>query len=111
MAKTITIDGVEYVEKGTVLPTIDVETAPYIIGAKYLIRTVTHTYTGKLVWVGEKELVLDTCAWIADSGLWADAVATGSLDEVEPMGDGKVIGRGAIVDASIISWELPTQQK
>ena len=109
--KTINIDGVEYVERGAELPVMDATTAPYIIGAKYLIRTVTHTYTGKLIWVGEKELVLDTCAWIADSGRWSDAVLNGSLDEVEPMGDGKVIGRGAIVDASIINWELPTKQK
>jgi hypothetical protein len=109
--KTITVDGIEYVEKGTELPVMDAVTAPYIIGANYLIRTVTHTYTGKLVWVGEKELVLDTCAWIADSGRWMSAVSNGTLDEIEPMGDGKVIGRGAIVDASVVTWELPTSQK
>ena len=109
--KTITVDGVEYVEKGTELPVVDVETAPYSIGSNYLIRTVTHTYTGKLIWVGEKELVLDTCAWIADSGRWEHAVKNGTFDEVEPMGDGKVIGRGTLVDASKVDWKLPTEQK
>lgn len=109
--KTITVDGVEYVEKGSKLPEISKDTAPYEVGAKYLIRTVTHTYTGKLVWVGDKELVLDTCAWIAESGRWEQAVKNGDFNEVEPMGDGKVIGRGAIVDASKVTWELPTEQK
>ena len=86
--------------------------APYTIGANYLIRTVTHTYTGKLIWVGDKELVLDTCAWIADSGRWAGAVANATFEEVEPMGDGSVIiGRGAIVDATEGTWDLPTKQK
>lgn len=69
------------------------------------------SYTGKLVWVGDKELVLENPAWIADSGRFMQAIRNGVLDEVEPMNDTAIIGRGAIVDASIIQWELPTQQK
>lgn len=109
--KTINIDGVEYVEKGTELPVIDANTAPYEIGKNYIIRTVTMTYTGKLVWVGDKELVVENTAWIPDSGRWMQAVRNGTLDEVEPMNERAIIGRGAIVDASVISWDLPKEQK
>ena len=109
--KTINIDGVEYVEKGAELPASDANTEPYEIGKNYIIRTVTMTYTGKLVWVGDKELVLENPAWIADSGRWTQAVRNGTLDEVEPMNERAIIGRGAIVDASVIIWVLPTNQK
>jgi len=56
--KTITVDGVEYVEKGSELPVMSEREAPYEVGKNYFIRTVTMSYTGKLIWVGEKELVL-----------------------------------------------------
>jgi len=112
--KTITLDGVEYVKKAEaeklVLP-VPPETAPYQIGKNYFIRTVTNFYTGKLVWVGDKEIVLDTASWIADTGRFMQAVTKGEMKEVEPMGDGVVIGRGAIIDAIVITWELPTKQK
>lgn len=112
--KTITLDGVEYVTKADaekqILP-VPTETAPYQIGKNYFIRTVTNYYTGKLVWVGDKEIVLDTASWVADTGRFMQAVLTGTLKEVEPMGDGVVIGRGAIIDAIVITWELPTEQK
>lgn len=38
------------------------------IGANYFIRTVTHHYTGRLIHIDERELVLESCAWIADNG-------------------------------------------
>ena len=66
--KTITVDGVEYVEKGSELPSMSESEAPYEVGKNYFIRTVTMSYTGKLIWVGEHELVLESPAWIADSG-------------------------------------------
>lgn len=109
--KTITVDGVEYVEKGSELPVMSEREAPYEVGKNYFIRTVTMSYTGELIWVGEKELVLENPAWIADSGRFMQALRVGSLDEVEPMNEKAIIGRGAIVDASIIDWELPTEQK
>lgn len=109
--KTIIVDGVEYVEKGTELPVVDASTAPYQVGKSYFIRAVTHYYTGKLVWASDKELVLDTCAWVADTGLFANAVKSGTLKEVEPMGDGVIVSRGAIVDAVAVTWDLPTERK
>jgi len=87
-------------------------THPYAVGSNYLIRTVTMTYTGKLVEVGDKELVLLNAAWIPDSGRWADAVKTGSFNEVEPYPDGErvIVGRGAILDAVKVDT-IPRSQK
>ncbi len=70
------------------------------IGAIYLIRTVTMIDTGRLVAFGDKELVLEDAAWIADTGRFSDAVKSAEFSEVEPFPNGRVIiGRGAIVDA------------
>lgn len=109
--KTITVDGVEYIKRGFELPVMDAGSAPYQIGQNYFIRTVTMYYTGKIVWVGDKEIVLETPAWIADTERFADVIASGSLKEVEPMGKTTIVGRGAIIDATPIEWKLPTVQK
>jgi len=77
----------------------------------YIIRTVTHTYTGMLVGETNEYLTLDTAAWIADSGRWADAVSKGTLDEVEPMGNGVYVAKGAIIDITPWNHELPSTQK
>ena len=74
--------------------------SPWIIGKIYLIRTVTMIQTGRLVAVGDKELVLDNAAWIADTGRFSDALKTCNFSEVEPFPLGQVIvGRGAVIDA------------
>ena len=80
---------------------------------KVFIRTVTHHYTGRLLAVFPLELVLTDAAWIAEDGRFMDAIATGEFSEVEPYPDGAevVIGRGAIVDATVVSWPLPRAQK
>jgi hypothetical protein len=85
---------------------------PYEIGEKYFIRTVTYFYTGRLVAVTQHELVLEEACWIADTGRFTQALAKGEFGETEPFPPGKVmIGRGAIVDASIWKHALPTSQK
>jgi hypothetical protein len=85
--------------------------APWQIGQNYFIRTVTHHYTGKLAEVHQLELVLTDVAWIADDGRFMQALAKGEFNEVEPYPDGPVIiGRGAILDASIIP-AVPRSQK
>ncbi len=84
---------------------------PYNIGKNYFIRTVTMAYTGRLVAVYEHELVLECACWIADTGRFMQAVATGIFSEVEPFPQKQVpIGRGALVDACEIET-LPTAQK
>ena len=84
---------------------------PYKIGEAYFIRTVTHHFTGKLAAVYPTELVLEDCAWIADDGRFADALKNKEFSEVEPYPDGQVvIGRGSIIDASIVGV-CPRKQK
>ena len=86
---------------------------PYVIGEKYLIRTVTMIYTGKLIEVHADELVIKDAAWIADTGRWHDACTKGTLNEVEPYakGDSVIVSRGAILDVSPWSFDLPSEQK
>lgn len=85
---------------------------PYKIGENYFIRTVTFHYTGRLKAVYDNELVIDTAAWIAVDGRYADAVAKGTYSEIEPYPDDRevIIGRGSVVDAVIITHPLPRKQ-
>jgi hypothetical protein len=84
---------------------------PWEIGKNYLIRTVTMIDTGKLVAVGPQELVLESAAWIADTGRFTGALQTISFNEVEPFPEGRVIlGRGSVIDAIQIP-KLPREQK
>ena len=86
-------------------------TGPWEIGKNYLIRTVTVIDTGRLVAVGPQELVLESAAWIADTGRFAGALTSCDFSEVEPFPEGRVIlGRGSVIDAVQIT-SLPTKQK
>ena len=103
--KTIKINEVEYIRKDTVkvnIPKQDGNDAfPYEIGKNYFIRTVTHYFTGTLLYVGQQEILLENVCWIADTGRFSNALKSGSLGEVEPYPEGAVIiGRGSIIDAS-----------
>ena len=82
------------------------------IGEKYVIRTVTMIQVGKLVYIDDNELGLETAAWVADTGRWTDFLTNGNANEVEPFPQGTVIvGRHAIIDACIWKHELLTKQK
>ena len=81
------------------------------VGKNYLIRTVTMIDTGRLVAVGDHELVLEDAAWIADTGRFQQALESGSFSEVEMFPKGRVIiGRAAVIDAVQIN-SLPTMQR
>ena len=73
---------------------------PYEIGAQYLVRTVTHIQTGRLVAVYAQELVLEDAAWIADTGMFAENLVSCEFQEVEPFpaGERVIVGRGGIID-------------
>jgi hypothetical protein len=75
-------------------------------GKNVIVRTVTYHYTGRLVGVIGDSLVLDGGAWIADSGRWSKALASGKLDEVEMYPTGPVVV-SAIVDVTEWRHELP----
>lgn len=102
--KTVLIDGDEYVKKSDVtlaeIPKGDQSNPFMIIGNDYFIRTVTHYFTGRLVWVGDKEIVLEKVAWIADTGRFNEFVVGKTVNEVEPFPSDStvIIGRGSIID-------------
>ena len=84
---------------------------PWEIGKNYLIRTVTMIDTGRLVAVGRQELVLESAAWVADTGRFSGALQSCDFAEVEPFPEGRLIlGRGSVIDAIQIPT-LPTKQK
>ena len=85
--------------------------SPFRIGESYLIRTVTMIVLGKLESVGEKELVMSSASWVADTGRFYDALKKGKLNEVEPFTDDVIVGRGSIIDATIWTHKLPKEQK
>ena len=70
---------------------------PYNIGDSVFIRTVTYHYTGRISAIYPGEIVLADAAWIADSGRFHVALATGTLAEVEPYPGSVIVSRGAIV--------------
>ena len=103
--KKITIDGVEYVEKSKseIIKTLingTIDNPFMIIGNSYFIRTVTHYFTGELVWVGEKEIALIKACWIADTGRFNEFIKNKTINESEPFPENStvIIGRGSIID-------------
>jgi len=88
---------------------------PWQIGKSYYIRTVTMYIVGKLEAVYETELVLSSASWVANSGRFHDALKGGvsKLDEVEPFpaDQSVIVGRGALIDATIWAHDLPKIQK
>lgn len=81
------------------------------IGEAVIIRSVTHYYTGRLVAVADGYLILDDAAWIADTGRWSQALATGTLSEVEPYPGRCYVSSGAVVDIAPWAHELPRAVK
>jgi hypothetical protein len=84
---------------------------PFKIGEKYFIRTVTNYFTGKLEEIYEKELVLSTAAWIADTGRYSEFLKNGTPSEVEPILGNVIVSRGSIIDAVIWTHDLPIKVK
>jgi hypothetical protein len=76
---------------------------PFHVGKCYLIRTVTMTWTGQVVTTQGGFLVLDSAAWIADTGRYNEAIRDGKLNEVEPVYGQAIVSLGSIVDA--VEWK------
>ena len=81
-----------------------------LTGKNIFIRTVTNFYTGHVIEETKKWLRLETAAWIADTGRFADALSTGLFDEVEPYPRPIIVMKAAIVDITEIG-DPPTEQK
>jgi hypothetical protein len=91
--------------------------APFGVGDAVFLRKITMILTGRVQdiqfdgsqwWVS-----LTHAAWIADTGRYARAVATGVFNEVEPYPDDLMIRvpLGDLVDGFIAPWDLPRTQK
>lgn len=84
---------------------------PWKVGTAYLIRTVTNFWVGRLTQVTACSLVLVEASWVADTGRFHQAVASGSLSEVEPVPRDVIVSRGSIVDATEWPFALPKYAK
>ena len=93
--------------KGNPLDVPAHDIGPWQVGKNYLIRTVTMIVTGELVSVSSQELVLKSAAWVADTGRFHEALRDiTKCGEVEPFLNPAIVGRGAVIDATIISGLL-----
>jgi hypothetical protein len=108
MKERIEIDGITYIREPAPQ---DHGFSPFVVGEDYLIRTVTMIYTGRLVALTPTDFVLEDAAWIADTGRFSDALAKGSLSEVEPYPGRVVVSRASYVDAAVWKHPLPREQK
>lgn len=86
---------------------------PGLSGTNVFIRTVTHYFTGKVERVTKSWIILSSAAWIADTGRFADALRSGSLNEVEPYPDDAIVrvNRDGVIDIANWKHELPRKQK
>jgi hypothetical protein len=82
----------------------------YEIGGKYIIRTVTMIYTGKLIKEYPDYLLLDNAAWIAETERWTDTLTKCIFKEVEPYPKEVIVYKSAILDVTTLK-ELPSDQK
>lgn len=77
---------------------------PFVIGEKYLIRTVTMTHTGQVKEIRGKFLVLEQADWIADTGRFSQALEDqDKFNEVEPFKNDAFVNMDTIIDATKIS--------
>lgn len=106
--KEVKIDGDVYVKKSEIKNTIKWmvpegdKSNPFMeCGLVYFVRTVTHYFTGRLIWVGPQEIVFEDACWIAHTGRFNEFLKDkNKANETEPFPEGSkvIIGRGAIID-------------
>jgi hypothetical protein len=80
-------------------------------GKSYLVQTVTHYYTGRLMNKSLSELVLEEAAWIPSTGRFHEALRTGTLEEVEPFVDPVTVNLGAVVAVTPWRHALPREAR
>lgn len=84
---------------------------PVKLGNAVFIRTVTMYYTGRIVEILDKVLILTDAAWIADTGRFSQALEKGVLGEVEPYPNPVAINRDHILDVTMWNHTLPRETK
>lgn len=76
------------------------------IGKDYVVRTITMIYLGNLKAISETELLLEDCAWIPDTSRWNEFLNGKKPNEMEPYKNDVIIGRNAILDATIMTAKV-----
>jgi hypothetical protein len=89
---------------------IDLSATKDMIGKSFFFRTVTYHLVGKVTSVFGKFLQLESASWIADSGRFMNAIKTGTLDEVEPVGIA-FVNLDTVTDFFPWKHSLPKDQK
>lgn len=79
-------------------------------GDKLFIRTVTFHHVGEVEAVEDGFLKLKNASWVTDSGRFSTAIDTGSLSEVEYVGEAAV-NLSTVVDVFPWAHDLPTETK
>ena len=113
MAKTITISDecfTKLKDQLTADESIILNDLDDMIGKCWFIRTVTYHLVGRVTKRVGGFLQLSDAAWVADSGRFSDAIKTGTLNEVEPVGDA-LVNIAAITDTFPWKHALPKVQK
>jgi hypothetical protein len=91
--------------------------APFEIGNTVFLRKITMILTGRVQDVqfdgSQWWVFLTHAAWIADTGRYMHAVATGEFNEVEPYPDDLTVRvpLGDLVDGFVTPWNLPRTQR
>ena len=80
-------------------------------GRSVFSRTVTHSFTGRVVGESHGLVVLESAAWIADTGRFSDALESLDFAEVEPLPSPYHVNIACITDWCEVTGTLPTEQK
>ncbi len=107
--RTIEIDDEIYDKIKDLLET-EVTDLKGFIGKKLFIRTVTYHLVGEVKSVVAGMFELADASWVADSGRFMNALKTGTLNEVEPVGRCWV-RLSSVTDMFPWNHALPTSQK
>jgi len=80
------------------------------VGSKVFLRTVTYHLVGKIIKKEGDWVELEEASWVADSGRFHEAIADGTLSEVEHVGSA-VVNLATVTDAFPWVHELPKKSK
>jgi hypothetical protein len=82
-------------------------------GKKVFIRTVTHHHVGEFVMVADGFIILTKASWVAVDGRFANTLAKGELEEVEPFPPDLLIPVSIASFIDCCEWlhDLPNKQK
>lgn len=84
----------------------------WTVGLCYYIRCAVYSAVGRLLWINEKELVLDQAAYVGTDGRYGEAVRNGFSNEAEyEIVPRMLINRQAINDAVEWNHDLPTESQ